>query len=94
MTCDGQSKISIEGALDAMTIRDIRPVMEAIAAQQPRRVTVDLEMVTLMDSAGACAIVSLFKRITMQGGELVVANAHDQPLTVLKVLKLDTVFGL
>ena len=90
----GQSKISIEGALDALTVRDIRPMMDAVAADQPRRVTVDLDHVTLMDSAGACAIVSLFKRIATQGGQLVVTNAHDQPLAVLRVLKLDAVFGL
>jgi anti-sigma B factor antagonist len=90
----GQSKIQIEGALDALSVRDIHPTMDAVVADHPQRVTVDLDHVTLIDSTGVGAIVSLFKRVTAQGGQVVVVSAHDQPLAVLKLLKLDTVFGL
>jgi anti-sigma B factor antagonist len=48
----------------------------------------------LIDSSGVGAIVSLFKRVKADGGKVVVVRAHDQPLAVLKLLKLDKVFGL
>lgn len=90
----GESSIQIEGALDALTVRDIRPTIDAVVAEQPRHVTVDFDRVTILDSTGVGAIVSLFKRITAQGGRVVVVRAHDQPLAVLKLLKLDAVLGL
>lgn len=91
----GQSRqIRIEGALDALTVTDLRPTIDELAARCPRRVTVDLDLLTMLDSTGVGAIVSLFKRVKAQGGQMVVVHAHDQPLAVLKLLKLDAVFGL
>ncbi|HVJ93051.1 MAG TPA: STAS domain-containing protein [Labilithrix sp.] len=90
----GESRLQIDGALDALTVRDIRPVIDAVVADRPRRVTVDLDKLNLIDSSGVGAIVSLFKRVKANGGNVVVVNAREQPLAVLKLLKLDTVFGL
>jgi len=90
----GESTLQIVGALDALTVRDIRPTIDAVVAGQPRHVTVDFDRVTILDSTGVGVIVSLFKRVTAQGGRVVVVRAHDQPLAVLKLLKLDAVFGL
>jgi anti-sigma B factor antagonist len=87
-------RLAIDGALDALTARDIRPIFDAVAADKPKRVTVDLENLTLIDSSGVGAIVSLFKRVKADGGQLVVTGAREQPLAVLKLLKLDRVFGL
>jgi anti-sigma B factor antagonist len=91
---DSELRLQIEGALDALTARDIRPIFDQVVAEKPKRVTVDLEGLTLIDSSGVGAIVSLFKRVKADGGQVVVAKAHDQPLAVLKLLKLDRVFGL
>ncbi len=89
----GQSRIRFEGALDALTVTDVRPTIDKVVAESPRKVTVDLDRVTLLDSSGVAAIVSLFKRLKAQGGQMRVVRAHDQPLAVLKLLKLDAVFG-
>jgi anti-sigma B factor antagonist len=91
---DGDSRLAIDGALDALTVRDIRPVIDAVVADRPKRVTVDIDKLTLIDSSGVGAIVSLFKRVKANGGNVVVVNAKEQPLAVLKLLKLDGVFGL
>ena len=87
-------RLQIDGALDALTARDIRPIFDQVVADKPKLVTVDLEGLTLIDSSGVGAIVSLFKRIKADGGQVVVVRAHDQPLAVLKLLKLDRIFGL
>ena len=91
---DGESQLRIVGALDSLTVRDIKPIIDAVVADRPRRVSVDFAQLTLIDSSGVGAIVSLFKRVKADGGQVVVVNAHDQPLAVLKLLKLDKVFGL
>lgn len=89
----GDSRLRIEGAFDALTVAEIKPAIEAVLAERPRRVTVDLDGVCLMDSTGVIAIVSMWKRLKAQGGSVVVARAHDQPLAVLKLLKLDAVLS-
>jgi anti-anti-sigma factor len=91
---DGESRLRIIGALDALTVRDIKPIVDAVVADRPRRVTVDFHDLTLLDSSGVGAIVSLLKRVRADGGQVVVVGAHAQPLAVLKLLKLDGVFGL
>lgn len=83
-----------EGALDAATVHDIVPVLDGIVEEHPRLVIVDLDGVKMLDSRGVGAILSLWKRVKAQGGKVVVAHAHDQPLAVLRVLKLDGVFGI
>lgn len=88
------TKIVIDGALDALTAPEIRPVFDKLVADGRRRVTVDIAGVTMIDSSGVGAIVSLFKRIKAEGGQVNIVGAKDQPLAVLKLLKLDRVFGL
>ncbi len=89
-----ETQLRIEGALDALTIDEITPILDAAVADHPRRVTVDLDELTILDSLGARAIVSLWRRVKEQGGRVVVVHAHAQPLVVLKLLGLDVVFGM
>ena len=89
-----ETQLRIEGALDACTIAEIGPILDAAVADHPRRVTVDLDELTILDSIGIGAIVSLWKRVKAQGGKVVVVHAHAQPLLVLKLLRLDAVFGM
>jgi anti-sigma B factor antagonist len=90
----GATRLSIDGSLDALTVRDLRPALDEIVAARPQRVMVDLEKLTLIDSSGVGAIVSLFKRVKANGGDVVVTGAREQPLAVFKLLKLDGVFRL
>jgi len=89
----GESTLQIEGAFDAGTVDDINDAIESVVSEHPHRVTVDLDHVSLLDSIGVGAIVSLWKRVRAQGGSVVVVHAHDQPLVVLRLLKLEVLFA-
>jgi anti-sigma B factor antagonist len=91
---ENEVRLKIDGSLDALTARDVRPIFDQVVSEKPKHVTIDLEALTLIDSSGVGAIVSLFKRVRADGGQVVVVHAQDQPLAVLKLLKLDKVFGL
>jgi anti-sigma B factor antagonist len=91
---DNELRLKIDGALDALTAHDVRPIFDQVVAEKPKHVTIDLEALTLIDSSGVGALVSLFKRVKADGGRVVVVQAQQQPLAVLKLLKLDRVFGL
>jgi anti-sigma B factor antagonist len=90
----GDCLLRIEGAFDARTVGEVRRAIQAVVARRPRRVTVDLERVPLIDSTAVGAIVSLWKQIRAQGGWVAVVGAHDQPLAVFEVLKLDAFLGM
>jgi anti-sigma B factor antagonist len=89
-----ESRLSIEGSLDALTAAENRPVFDKVIADGRRRVIVDASKLTLLDSSGVGAIVSLYKRLKADGGQFSVVGANGQPLAVLKLLKLDRVFGI
>jgi len=91
---DTESRLELDGALDALTTPDVRPIFDKVIADGRRHVTIDLAKVTMIVSSGVGAIVSLFKRVKAEGGQVLVVGARDQPLAVLKLLKLDRVFGL
>jgi anti-sigma B factor antagonist len=89
-----QTTLKVEGELDALTAAELRPTLDAVVAGSPRQVTVDLSDLRLIDSSGVGALVSLYKRVRAGGGDVRFVGAHDQPLAIFKLLRLDVVFGL
>jgi len=57
-------------------------------------VVFDLKDLTLIDSSGVGAIVSLFKRDRMLGGAVKIAALANQPKEIFRLLKLDRAFDL
>jgi anti-anti-sigma factor len=88
------SALRFVGALDAFTVVDAIAQIEAVLLRKPRHVVVDFAQLERLDSSGVHALVSFYKRLKARGATVVIVDAHDQPLAVLKVLKLTKVFGL
>lgn len=84
--------LGIDGELDAYTASELRPVIDAITAERPMRVVVDVSALELIDSSGVGALVSLYKRMRSYNGELTFSGLRGQPLTVFKLLNLDRIF--
>ena len=47
----------------------------------------------MVDSSGVGALVSLYKRVRAQGGDVVITGLRDQPLAIFKLLRLDRVMA-
>ncbi len=88
---DGVATLRIDGELDAVTIPDVRPAIDALIAEHHRRVVVDLSGLRLIDSSGIGALVFLYKKVREYGGDVTVAGVRDQPLSIFKLLRLDRV---
>ena len=86
---DGISHLAIEGQLDALSVGDLRFELDKLVAARPRAVEVDLSNLRLIDSSGVGALVSLYKRVKQQGGNVSIAGIRDQPLAIFQLLKLD-----
>ncbi len=90
---DEVTTVTIEGALDAVSTPDIRPLIEAIVAERRTKVVVDLSRLRLIDSSGVGAVVSLYKRVRADGGEVTVEGLRDQPLAIFKLLRLERIMS-
>ena len=87
----GVVRLAVEGELDAVTVPDLRKEIDKLASGAPERVEIDLSSLRMVDSSGVGAIVSLYKRVRGQGGEVVVTGLRDQPLAIFRLLRLDRV---
>jgi anti-sigma B factor antagonist len=88
------ARLTVQGELDALTSTELRPTLDELVAERPRQVTVDLSGLRLIDSSGVGALVSLYKRVRANGGDVSFVGVTDQPLVVFKLLRLDVVFSL
>lgn len=86
--------LRLSGELDALTAGDLRPTLDSLAGQSGRHVVVDMSALRLIDSSGVGALVSLYKRVRENGGNVRFDGVSDQPLAIFKLLRLDLVFGL
>ena len=89
---DKATNMSIEGTLDAVTAPELRPVLDALVSEQRTPVVIDLAGLRLIDSSGVGVLVSLFKRVRANGGEVRIVGLRDQPRAIFRLLRLDRVF--
>jgi anti-sigma B factor antagonist len=86
---DGVLVLSLYGGLDAMTALGFKTDVVEVAEEGTKKVVVDLTNLTLIDSTGVGALISLFKRTRSQGGAVFFAGLQAQPREVFRLLRLD-----
>lgn len=88
---DGVATLRIKGELDAVTIPDLRPSVDALVAERQPRVVVDASDLRLIDSMGVGTLVRLYKKAKEYGGVVTVHGLCEQPAAIFKLLRLDRV---
>jgi anti-sigma B factor antagonist len=86
--------LSLKGQLDALTAGSMKPIVDDLMDSKTTKIVFDLHDVTLIDSSGVGAIVSVFKRTRSWNGNTIVSGLSAQPLEVFKLLKLDKVIRI
>lgn len=89
---DGVAILRIGGELDAVTTPDLRPSVEALLAERPTRVVVDVSELRLIDSYGVRGLVFLCKEAKEYGGVVTIHGLSDQPAAIFKLLHLERAF--
>lgn len=87
-----ETVLTIEGTLDAVTAPELRSVVDDLVNESRKEVTLELSSLRLIDSSGVGVIVSLFKRIRANGGQVRITGLRDQPRAIFRLLRLDRVF--
>jgi anti-sigma B factor antagonist len=91
---DGVVILALKGRLDAITAVELRPTIDELVKNKTLKVIFDLAELKMIDSSGVGAIVSLFKRLRMIGGDVKVAQLAGQPKEIFRLLRLDRAFDL
>ena len=89
----GVTQLAIEGELDAVSVSELRPDLEKLVKSKPTSVEVDLSSLRMVDSSGVGTLVSLYKQVRANGGEVVITGLRDQPLAIFRLLRLDRVMS-
>jgi anti-sigma B factor antagonist len=87
-----ETVLEIDGTLDAVTAPELRTVVDELVNERRKSVTLELSSLRLIDSSGVGVIVSLFKRIRANGGQVKIVGLRDQPRAIFRLLRLDRVF--
>jgi anti-sigma B factor antagonist len=88
---DGVTVMTCTGRLNMVAAPTLRSnVRNAVADGNPR-VVVDLAGTSFIDSSGLGALISGLKETRQAGGDLRIAGAGQQVLTVLRLTNLDKV---
>ncbi|MCP4680249.1 MAG: STAS domain-containing protein [Deltaproteobacteria bacterium] len=78
----------LSGKLDALTASQMKPVMKELESENAMKIVLDFKDLTLIDSSGIGAVVSIFKQARSKGGEVKIAGLHEQPKEVFEILNL------
>jgi len=84
--------VQIEGTLDAVTAPEFRTLVDELVAENRKNITLVLSALRLIDSSGVGVIVSLFKRVRANDGQVRIVGLRDQPRAIFRRLRLDRVF--
>lgn len=86
--------LKIKGRLDAVSAPSLRPTIDTLVANKEKWVVFDLEELSMIDSSGVGAIVSLYKRLRMNRGDVKIAQLNGQPKEIFRLLRLDRAFDI
>ena len=89
-----QTLLRLEGAFDALTAPAWRSALDILVNDRRSPVSIDMSGVRVIDSSGVGAVVSLYKRVVAQGGELSVRGLTGQPLAIFQLLRLDRLMAV
>jgi len=87
----GVATLRIVGELDAITVPDLRPSLDALVAERQSPIVVDVSGLRLIDSSGVGTVVYLYKKAKEYGGVVTLHGLCEQPLTIFKLLRLDRI---
>ena len=88
-TPEGATRVTIEGDLDTVATPGLRDQVQTLLSRQPQRLEVDLSQLRTIDSSGVGLLVSLYKGTKAHGGQVTITDLRDQPLAIIRLLKLD-----
>ncbi len=86
--------LELEGELDFHSSPEIRAALGKLTEKQTKKVLIDLQKVSYIDSSGLATFVELFQKLKRYGGKLILFNLNPSVRSVFEIAKLDSIFHL
>ena len=85
------SVFQVNGEINISTSPDLKKHFEK---QPSKKIIVNLERVTYIDSSGLATLVEILKKTRSQGGSLGLAGMSDKVKSLFEITKLDKLFSI
>ncbi len=86
---EGVQVFMVTGEINISTSPELKRQFEK---QPSKKVVVDLEKVTYIDSSGLATLVEILKKTKTQGGSLGLSGLSDKVKSLFEITKLDKLF--
>ncbi len=86
---DGVMVYQVGGEINISTSPELKKLFEK---QPSKKLVVDLEKVSYIDSSGLATLVEILKKIKSQGGALGLAGMSEKVKSLFEITKLDKLF--
>lgn len=81
--CRNEESIMLKGRLDSASAPLVQQQIEQMVGQEPVKLVLDLAECSYVSSAGLRVFINLLRRMSSQGGSMVLTNVPDSVMTVL-----------
>lgn len=88
---DGVAVLTIDGRLNVVTAPAMKREVQSVLQHGDVKLAVDLSAVEFIDSSGLGALIGGLKAARTAGGDLRIAGATEQVISVLRLTNLDKV---
>jgi anti-sigma B factor antagonist len=88
---DGVAVFQVNGEINISTSPDLRKLFEK---ESKKKIVIDFEKVSYIDSSGLATLVEVLKRTKTQGGSLGLAAMSDKVKSLFEITKLDKLFSI
>jgi anti-anti-sigma factor len=88
------ANIRVEGFLDAHTALEFERQIEALFEKHCYKISVDLQNLNYISSAGIAALMGLTKRCRENDGDLIIQKPTDKVLKILELLGFTRIFTI
>ena len=85
---------ALQGDIDMHQAPEVHRALVQAVADKPRKLVINLQEVTYMDSSGIGTLVEIFRRMHSHGGQFVLCGLNDRVQSVFEITKLDKFFKI
>jgi len=91
---DGVQVCYVDGEINLNTAPELKKEFEKITSAKQKKVVINFEKVSYVDSSGLATIVEIFKKLRAYGGALKLVNLSPKVKGLFEITKLEKLFDI
>jgi len=91
---NGITVLAPEGELNINTVSRLRTEFEDLFAKGVRKLVIDFDKITYIDSTGLALIIEMLQRLGQNNGSLALANMGDKIKYLFEAAKIDMMMSI